>query len=110
MEHIDIVFKTEAKRRSSVKRDATRWNSSKRIIEYWNGTEWVDPYEEIISGSTSVDLNKHKADPNGHPLVTTSTPGFASPADKKKLDSITGPDSLGLLTIDPVEVFKTALG
>lgn len=109
MEHIDIVFKTEAKRRSSVKPEVVRWNAKTHVLEYWNGVEWKTAYEDMISGESSLELEKHKADPQGHPLATKDRPGFMSAAYAAKLDGINGIDSLGPLDPDPSEIFNLVL-
>lgn len=110
MEKIDIVFRTEAKPRSRLKPEAIRWNASTHVLEYWNGVEWETAYEDMISGESSLELEKHKADPQGHPLATKDRSGFMSAAYAAKLDSIDGIDSLGVLDPDPTEIFNLVKG
>lgn len=109
MEKIDIVLRTEAKQRSRLKPEVIRWNATTHVLEYWNGVEWKTAYEDMISGESSLELEKHKADPQGHPLATKDMPGFMSEAYAAKLDSITGVDSLGPFDPDPTEIFNLVL-
>lgn len=41
MEKIDVILKTEAKRRSNLQPESLRWNPEKHTFEVWNGTVWV---------------------------------------------------------------------
>ena len=109
MEKIDIVFRTEAKPRSRLKPEVIRWNAKTHVLEYWNGTEWKTAYEDMISGESSLELEKHKADPQGHPMATKDRPGFMSAAYAAKLDGIDGIDSLGPFDPDPTEIFNLVL-
>ena len=110
MEKIDIVLRTEAKQRSRLNPEVVRWNAKTHVLEYWNGTEWKTAYEDMISGESSLELEKHKVDPQGHPLATKDRPGFMSEAYAAKLDAINGLDSLGVLTPDPTEIFNLVKG
>ena len=110
MEKIDIILKTAAKRRSHVKPESLRWNALKHVFEYWDGSTWVVAYEDIIAGGSSLELEEHKRDPQGHPLATKDNPGFMSEAYAAKLDVIKGIDSLGFLNPDPTEIFNLVKG
>lgn len=109
MEKIDIVFRTEAKPRSRLKPEVIRWNAVKHVFEFWDGTAWQVAYEDMISGESSLELEKHKTDPQGHPLATKDRPGFMSEVYAAKLDGLTGIDSLGPFDPDPTEIFNTVL-
>lgn len=110
MEKIDIVLRTEAKQRSKVKPEVIRWNAKTHVLEYWNGAEWKTAYEDMISGESSLELEKHKVDPQGHPLASKDRSGFMSAAYAAKLDGINGIDSLGVLNPDPTEIFNLVKG
>lgn len=110
MEPIDIVFPTQAKRRSDVQPETVRWNPATHVFEYWDGTQYVTAYEDIIAGGSSLELEAHKIDPAGHPLATEERPGFMSAAHVKKLNGIDGLDSLGVLAPDPTEIFNLVKG
>lgn len=109
MEKIDVILKTEAKRRSNIQPESLRWNAVKHVFEFWDGSVWQVAYEDIIAGGTSLELEEHKRDPSGHPLATATNPGFMSEAYAAKLDSITGIDSLGPFDPDPTEIFNLVL-
>lgn len=110
MEKIDIILRTEAKRRSHVQPESLRWNAVKHVFEFWDGTAWQVAYEDIIAGGSSLELENHKRDPEGHPLATKNNPGFMSEAHVAKLDGIDGIDSLGVLDPDPTEIFNLVKG
>ncbi len=106
MDKIDIIISTEAKPRRFVRKEALRWNAESHVFEFWNGEAWVTAYEDIISGGSTLEIEKHRVDPNAHPVATAAAPGFLSSNDKEKLDGITGIDSLGVLDPDPTEIFN----
>lgn len=109
MEKIDIILKTEAKRRSNIQPESLRWNAVKHVFEFWDGSAWQIAYEDVIAGGTSLELENHKLDPEGHPLATASNPGFMSKEYAAKLDGLTSIDSLGLFDPDPTEIFNLVL-
>lgn len=53
MEKIDIILRTEAKRRSYVQPESLRWNAVKHVFEFWDGTAWQAAYAAKPDDSNS---------------------------------------------------------
>lgn len=49
MEKIDVILRTEAKRRSTIQPESVRWNPEKHTFEFWNGTAWI-----VFSGGFQI--------------------------------------------------------